>query len=306
MAGDADGVREGMAAAEDGSGGSERREAGEAADTAAARWLVYCGDIAGGRVQRNGDGGGCGKDGDAADTGERTTTGLRDVCPTAAPSRRWKGVVVSDSAGWESSCASSASSCSARCCSSLMTSESERRSGGWGGAEGVKELPRGVKGVFVRCDCASCRALRDCHTCRTAAAEIASSRMTIGPNSSGNAIGSIAAYRTEPALTAATDTHSAGGWRNEDEDGCDDDGRGWYVSCCCDAAILSAAAPHSKQKALQQKGPTLFALAMSVISSDGARSVNSLSLLSCPHCRLPHPPHYHSAAVAQHSFVRAY
>ena len=88
-AGDADGVRNCNVEAEEGSGGRERRDAGEAAETAAgSRWLVYCGDIAGGRVHRKGDGGGCGKDGDAADTGECTTGGLRDVCPTLAPSRR--------------------------------------------------------------------------------------------------------------------------------------------------------------------------------------------------------------------------
>jgi len=57
-------------AAEDGSGGRERREAGDGAAAVAERLLVYCGEKAGGRVHRNGDGGGCGKDGEAADTGE--------------------------------------------------------------------------------------------------------------------------------------------------------------------------------------------------------------------------------------------
>lgn len=56
--------------ADDGSGGRERREAGEAAAADEVRLFMYCGEKAGGRVQRNGEGGGCGRDGDAADTGE--------------------------------------------------------------------------------------------------------------------------------------------------------------------------------------------------------------------------------------------
>ena len=127
--------------AEDGRGGRERREAGEGAAAGVGRLLVYWGEKAGGRVQRKGEGGGCGKDGDAADTGECTTTEVREgwLLPPA-PSRDRNGVEVAVAADCSGGAGSAKDSSS-----SLISSDSERRSGGRDEALEVSELSSGGK-----------------------------------------------------------------------------------------------------------------------------------------------------------------